>query len=104
MGIRRHSTQHVERPVTTIDAFMETHGVPHAHFASIDTEGEDPLVMFGMARTLAEKRIDVLEFEFNRFGFARSNAVCTHRADVIAVFRTCQRPPYCRPLGDATGR
>jgi hypothetical protein len=99
-----------------------------------------------MDRTLTEKRIDVLEFEFNRkwkavlrnprpmapviewlhkrnyvcfwqgnkgalaqlsgscyreetrnrFGFARSNAVCTHRADVLAVFRMCQRPPFCR--------
>ena len=32
----------------------------------------------------------------NRFGFARSNAVCSHRADILAVFRRCQRPPYCR--------
>ena len=32
-----------------------------------------------------------------RFGFARSNAVCTHRADIIAVMRTCQRPPLCKP-------
>ena len=32
----------------------------------------------------------------NRFGFARSNAVCTHRADVIGVFRKCQRKPFCR--------
>tara|TARA_B110001452_G_scaffold138690_1_gene115309 strand:+ start:342 stop:644 length:303 start_codon:yes stop_codon:yes gene_type:complete len=31
----------------------------------------------------------------NRFGFARSNAVCTHRADLLAIFRACQRPPFC---------
>ena len=35
----------------------------------------------------------------NRFGFARSNAVCTHRGDIIGVFRTCQRAPFCRPRG-----
>ena len=134
--------------MTTIDAWMTAHGVERAHFASIDTEGEDPLVLFGMARALAEKRIDVVEFEYNRkwkavlkeprpmkpviewlgvrgyscfwqgnkgalaqlsgtcyreetrnrFGFARSNAVCTHRADIIAAFRSCQRAPYCKPM------
>jgi hypothetical protein len=39
----------------------------------------------------------------NRFGFARSNAVCTYRADVIAAFRTCQRPPYCRDAARRLG-
>ena len=99
------------------------------------------MVMFGMERALSERRIDVLEFEYNRkwkavfrdprplkpvidwlyqlkyvcfwqgnkgalatisgdcykeetrnrFGFARSNVVCTHRADVLAVFRGLKR-------------
>jgi hypothetical protein len=31
----------------------------------------------------------------NRFGFARSNAVCSHREDIIAAFRSCQRPALC---------
>ena len=137
----------IERPVTTVDSWMRVHGVPRAHFVSIDTEGEDPLVLFGMKDALADKRVDVVEFEYNRkwkavlksprplapvvdwmlqkgylcfwqgnkgalaqmsgscyreetrnrFGFARSNAVCTHRQDIIAVFRLCQRPPFCRP-------
>ena len=137
----------VERPVTTIDEWMRQHQVPRAHFVSIDTEGEDPLVLFGMKNALAEKRVDVVEFEYNRkwkavlkdprpmapvvewmrqkgyycfwqgnkgalaqvsrpcyveetrnrFGFARSNAVCTHRQDILAVFRMCQRAPYCHP-------
>ena len=109
--------------------------------------GEDALVLKGMAQALSERRIDVVEFEYNRkwkavlrdarpmapviewlrqlgyycfwqgnkgslaqlsapcyqeetrnrFGFARSNAVCSHRADIIGVFRMCQRPPLCRP-------
>lgn len=137
----------VERPVTTVDAFMAAHGVARAHFVSIDVEGFDPLVMQGMERTLTERRVDVLEFEYNRkwkavlrsarpmkpvidwlharnytcfwqgnkgalarlsgscymeetrnrFGFARSNAVCTHREDILRVFHTCQRAPLCRP-------
>jgi len=142
---RHHSTQHVARPVTTVDAFMQEQGIARAHLVSIDTEGEDPLVLFGMERVLAERRVEVVEFEYNRkwkavlrsarpmapviewmhhhgyycfwqgnkgalaqlsgqcyreetrnrFGFARSNAVCTHRPDVIAALRTCQRRPYC---------
>lgn len=194
---RHHSTQHVARPVTTVDAFMQEQRIARAHLVSIDTEGarsvpcgmlhlvpflrirhvhrisalpppdmgkpeqhpllcmtasragEDPLVLFGMARVLTERRVEVVEFEYNRkwkavlrsarpmapviewmrergyycfwqgnkgalaqlsgtcyreetrnrFGFARSNAVCTHRPDVIAALRTCQRRPYC---SDAT--
>ena len=148
---RRHRTgahpSGAARPVTTIDAWMDSHQVPRAHFASIDTEGEDPLVLFGMERTLSARRIDVLEVEYNRkwkavlrdprplrpvidwlhgrgytcfwqgnkgalaqlsgrcyreetrnrFGFARSNFVCTHRSDLVEALRTCQRAPLCKP-------
>ena len=137
----------VAQPVTTIDLFMQTHGVQHAHFVSIDTEGEDPLVLRGMAATLASKRVDVVEFEYNRkwkatlrsprplgpvvewlrglgytcfwqgnkgalaqlsapcyveetrnrFGFARSNAVCSHRQDVVSAMRSCVTPKACSP-------
>ena len=142
----------VKRPVTTIDAFMRAEGLARAHFVSIDTEGEDPLILYGMAETLAQKRVDVVEFEYNRkwkatlrsprplgpvvewlrrlgyvcfwqgnkgalaqlsapcyveetrnrFGFARSNAVCSHRQDVIEAMRSCQRPSSC--LGNPVGR
>ena len=108
--------------------------------------GEDPLVLRGMEESLAARKVDVLEFEYNRrwksvmrdprpvgpaverlrqlgyvcfwqgnsgalaqmsapcyleetrtrFGFARSNAVCSHRADIIATFRACRRADSCR--------
>lgn len=149
IGIARRqgaSRNTVARPVTTVDAWMAAHAISRAHFVSIDTEGEDPLVMYGMERALSQQRIDVLEFEYNRkwkavlrsarpmkpvidwlyshkyvcfwqsnkgplaqlsgscyveetrnrFGFARSNAVCTYRADIIRVFRACQRQPLCQ--------
>ena len=35
---------------------------------SIDTEGEDPLVLFGMKNALAEKRVDVVEFALTADG------------------------------------
>ena len=144
---QRRGGRGVPRPVTTIDAFMAAQRVERVHFASIDVEGQDALVLYGMERALAAKRVDVVEFEYNRkwkavfrdprplapvvewlhrlgytcfwqgnkgalaqmsgacyreetrnrFGFARSNAVCTHRPDIISVFRTCQRQPYCTP-------
>ena len=37
-----------------------------------------------------------VEETHKRLGFQRSNAVCTHREDILKVFRTCQRKPYCR--------
>ena len=131
----------VARPVTTVDAFMAGHGVPRAHFVSIDTEGYDrrhvrhgarahreahrrtgssstagrrcckraadaaggrlarAAVCFwqGNRGALAQISAGCYQEETrNRFGFARSNAVCTHRADVIGVFRKCQRKPFCR--------
>ena len=52
--------------MTTVDAFMSARAIPRAHFVSIDTEGEDALVIMGMERMLRERRIDVFEFEFNR--------------------------------------
>ena len=36
------------------------------------------------------------EDHHHKFGFARSNAVCTHRPDLVRVLKTCQRWPYCR--------
>ena len=173
--VRTAGKNSVAQPVTTVDAFMKAHQIGHVSFVSIDTEGkrrrlcpplphlwtkiptwhmlaldlagEDPLVLKGMAQTLADHRVDVVEFEFNRkwkavlrsprpmepivewlrqlgyicfwqgnkgalaqisapcyveetrnrFGFARSNAVCSHRQDIISVFRSCQRAPFCKP-------
>ena len=144
--VRTPNPRYTQRPVTTIDAFMRAEGIPRVHFVSIDTEGEDPLVLKGMQGALSARSIDVVEFEYNRkwkavlrsarpmkpiidwmygmgyvcfwqgnkgalaqlsgscyreetrnrFGFARSNAVCTHRADIIQVFRSCQRKPFCQ--------
>ena len=37
-------------------------GVPYCQ-VSVDTEGEDALVIHGMANALREKRVDVFEFE-----------------------------------------
>lgn len=48
--IRRVRPQpyYTRRPVTTVDAFITSHGINRVHFASIDTEGEDALVLYGV--------------------------------------------------------
>mmetsp|Transcript_33710 Transcript_33710/g.88642 ORF Transcript_33710/g.88642 Transcript_33710/m.88642 type:complete len:302 (-) Transcript_33710:475-1380(-) len=150
-GSESHGLVHKKRrndiaqPVTTVDAFLQANSIDHVHYVSIDTEGEDPLVMKGMADSLKAHRVDVLEFEYNRrwkvvmqnprpvgpfvewmhtlgytcfwqgnngalaqmtspcyveetrtrFGFARSNAVCSYREDIVAAFRSCKRPVAC---------
>ena len=38
------------------------------------------------------------EDHHHKFGFARSNAVCTHRPDLVQVLKTCQREPFCREV------
>eukprot|EP00310_Coccolithus_braarudii_P014795 CAMPEP_0183347206 /NCGR_PEP_ID=MMETSP0164_2-20130417/12100_1 /TAXON_ID=221442 /ORGANISM="Coccolithus pelagicus ssp braarudi, Strain PLY182g" /LENGTH=334 /DNA_ID=CAMNT_0025518595 /DNA_START=13 /DNA_END=1017 /DNA_ORIENTATION=- len=146
------SKSSVALPVTTVDAFMEENEIERAHFVSIDAEGEDPLVMFGMAKMLAARRVDIVEFEYNRkwkltlreprpmrpvaewlhrqgyvcfwqgdngalaqlsppcyveethnrFGFARGNAVCSHRADIIAVLQGCKTRTSCSTKSPGT--
>jgi FkbM family methyltransferase len=56
----------VTRNVTTLDTFLDTRGIVRAGLVSIDTEGWDGLVLRGMARALAARRVDVVEFEYMR--------------------------------------
>lgn len=52
-------------PMTTVDAFMTTRRITRTQFVSIDTEGFDGLVLQGMQRTLSERRVDIIEFEYS---------------------------------------
>jgi FkbM family methyltransferase len=56
-------------PSITLDAFMSAQGIQHAHFVTIDAEGWDALVIEGAHNCLANKKIDVLEFEYHGLGF-----------------------------------
>jgi hypothetical protein len=47
-----------------LDDYLPVHGVTHVHYASFDTEGWDALVLHGLARHLAARAVDVLEFEW----------------------------------------
>jgi len=62
----------VEVEVLTLDAHLESWGVPRVHLLKIDTEGHDVEVLQGATKALAAGRIDLVQFEYNfRWVFSR---------------------------------
>jgi FkbM family methyltransferase len=64
--IRLRGTEMQSFPVTctTIDAVLAARGIDRVAFLKIDTEGHDLEVLRGARQALAERRIDVIQFEF----------------------------------------
>lgn len=57
--------------VTTVDAFMADHKIDRIALLKIDTEGFDLDVLKGAQKALAERRIEVIQFEFIPANVAR---------------------------------
>jgi len=53
-------------PVRAGDGYMAEAGIDHIDLLKIDVEGAEHLVLAGFARALAERRIDVIQFEYGR--------------------------------------
>ena len=51
--------------LTTIDSFMEQASIDHIHLLKIDTEGHELEVLRGAQLALKNKKISVIQFEFN---------------------------------------
>lgn len=65
-SLGQESGTEVERvQITTLDAFMASQGLDKLTMLKIDTEGFDCEVLRGAAKALANKRIDVIQFEYN---------------------------------------
>jgi len=64
----------VAHPVscTTIDAFLEEKGIATVDYLKIDTEGFDLNVLRGARRSLEERRIKMIQFEFIAANIATS--------------------------------
>ena len=54
-----------EISTTTLDAFADQAGLEHVALVKIDTEGHDLAVLRGAQELLAERRISVVQFEYN---------------------------------------
>ena len=70
VGIKLSKAKPWDRTVTTttVDHLMEAQGLDTIDLLTIDAEGHDALVLRGAARSLAARRIQVLEFEYHGIG------------------------------------
>jgi len=48
------------------DGFCRDQDLEHIHFLKIDTEGHDLQVLAGFERMIANEKVDVIQFEYNR--------------------------------------
>lgn len=62
LGIQFGHTETVR--VSTVDAYCAEHGIERIHLLKMDVEGHELDVLKGARRMLAERRVDVLTFEF----------------------------------------
>lgn len=66
----RHLAPSVDRETVRLlqgDGFCAEHGIEAIDFLKIDTEGHDLSVLRGCRRMLSERRIRVIQFEYNRW-------------------------------------
>jgi FkbM family methyltransferase len=63
VDVEKHPAEQVE--VDTIDAFAESHGIPHIDLLKTDTEGFDHQVLLGSQQLLSSRRIDFVLVEVN---------------------------------------
>ena len=65
--VRFNYTQEVR--AVTVDELLRDEGLHAVTLLSVDTEGHDSLVLEGAERSLSERRIELLEFEYSGIGF-----------------------------------
>lgn len=63
--IHQQKTQFFWVKATTIDQFMEKHKIEQIDLLKIDTEGHEYQVLRGAKKAIKEKRIKIVQFEFN---------------------------------------
>lgn len=63
--IHRSRSRAVEVPVTTLDAYIEQHGISHATLLKVDTEGHELEVLRGARSAIERGVFDCIQFEFN---------------------------------------
>lgn len=64
-GIHHGEVKYTSVPVGTVDNYCAEHGIDHIDFLKIDVEGFENKVLAGAQRMLSERKIGVIQFEFN---------------------------------------
>lgn len=64
-GFSRPGTTEIKVPMTTIDHEIGKRGLGFVDFMKVDAEGYDLKVLKGAAKSLREKQIGVVQFEYN---------------------------------------
>lgn len=86
---------------TTIDAYAKGEGLERIHWLSIDAEGWDPLILEGTRRLFAEKRVDLVEFEYHHKGLWDATRPVGERRDLKAALSALATHGYqCFWQGD----
>lgn len=63
--IHKGTSKAIEVPIRRLDDLLPNLGVDHIDFLKIDTEGHELSVLRGAAKTIADGRVDAIQFEFN---------------------------------------
>jgi FkbM family methyltransferase len=64
-GIHHAQARSIQVPVGTVDEYCVQRGIERIDFLKIDVEGFELKVLQGAKRMLDERRVDVIQFEFN---------------------------------------
>ena len=56
--------------IITVDDFLQEHAMARVDLLKIDTEGNELKVLLGASHAIAERKIDVVQFEFNDMNIA----------------------------------
>jgi FkbM family methyltransferase len=53
-------------PITTVDEALARHGIDRVDFMKVDVEGYDLLALRGASRLIRERRVGLIQFEYNQ--------------------------------------
>lgn len=88
-------------PVVSLDAYANKTDLQRIHFAKVDVEGMEPLVVQGARRLLTEKRIDALMVEICPFNLVQAGFSV---ADLVNAFESVGYAAESIEPGGSPGR